>query len=204
MKRKLVAAICIVCLVACSIFLYHRLFAYIVEYNVGNSFARNEMYASAGAEYEKALSRDVPEGKECSIRINYALCMVRSLGEDYAEPDRADVSVSVLEDARNVLLEDNCATEEGTGHSEEAEQLREEIERLLEELRQSSSGEEDEDTKQAQAEDASTKEEDIREQNIRRQLGEMQSKSFQERREEEQFMAEFDAEIVFDYDGDIW
>jgi len=203
-KRKFVAAICIVSLLVGCVCIYNRYFAYIAEYNMGNSDYRNDSYNGAIAWYNKALERNLPEEKECSIRINKALAYVGLLGEGYDSPDRIADSVSLLEIARDTLLTDNCATEEGTGHSEKAEQLKEEIERMLEELqkKQGSGGEGEEE--QADPEEGDTEEAGAKEQNIRQEIERMQENAYQDRQEEEQFMQEFDMEINFDYEGDIW
>ncbi len=204
MKRKLIATIAILCLLLCFGWIYNRFFAYVWHYNLGNMHYRNYSYVSATEQYEKALEKNIPEEKECRIRINLALIMAESLGGDYAQPHQVEDSIAVLEGARDQLLADHCATEEGTGHSETAEQLKEEIEKILEELydkRESSEGENPED---GSSEGQQSEEMDAKEQGIREEIRQMQEKAYQDRESDRQFMKEYDYEVIFGYDGDIW
>ncbi len=107
---------------------------YVAHYNNGNCHYKGLDYQAAIADYRAALRANPPKNKECSIRINLVLAMLQQLGDDYAEPDQIQNSIATLEEARNILLEDDCATESGDGHSKTAEKLKEEIEKILEEL----------------------------------------------------------------------
>lgn len=112
--------------------------SYIAYYNNGNVYYRREEYGKAADLYRKALDSNPRhyEGKmdECDVRINLALAMVRGLGDDYNIPEKKEESLSVLYEARDVLLEDGCATENDDGHSQKAERLKKEIEKMIEEL----------------------------------------------------------------------
>ena len=117
---------------------------YLPYYNMGNIQYKKNQFEKAIESYEKALTYNIPEKKECSVRINLALAKLGTLGADFAQPDKLDETLSVLYSARDVLLEDGCATREGTGHSPTAEKLRKEIEKIIDELeqqRQSQEGE---------------------------------------------------------------
>ena len=204
MKRKLIAAMFIVCLLLGFSWIYNCFFAYAMHYNLGNMYYRNYSFVSAKEQYEKALDEKIPKGKECRIRVNLALIMAESLGGDYAEPDQVEDSIMVLEGAKDQLLEDNCATEEGTGHSETAEQLKEEIDKILEELYKQREGNEGENPKDGSEQDTQSEEMDVKEKSIREELAQMQEKAFQDRESDRQFMKEYDYETIFEYDGDIW
>ncbi len=204
MKRKIIAAIAIVCLLLCCGWIYNRFFAYAVHYNLGNMYYRNYSYISAQEHYEKALEKNVPEGKECRIRINLALAMLVWLDADYAQPDQVENSIMILEGAKNQLLADNCATEEGTGHNAEAEQLKKEIDEILEQLYEQQESGEGDDPESDTPEKEQGDEMDAKEQSIREELAQMQEKAFQDRETDRQFMMEYDYETIFDYDGDIW
>lgn len=204
MKRKLIATVAIVCLLLCSVWTYNRFLAYAWHYNIANMYCKPYTYDKALEHYQKALEKKIPEGKECRIRVNLALTMTKVLGPDYAEPDQIDSSIKILEGAKNYLLADNCATEEGTGHSEVAEQLKEEIEKILEELYKQQGGGEGEDPEGGSPEDVDPEEMDVKEQNIREQLTQMQEKANLDRESDRQFMKEYDYETIFNYEGDIW
>lgn len=90
------------------------------------------------------MTKHLPEEKECAIRINLALAMIGTMDEDYEAPQHVDTSLEILRRARDILLEKDCATESGDGHSETAEQLKEEIEAWMEQLDQQSETEPEE------------------------------------------------------------
>ena len=112
--------------------------SYKAYYNNANVYYRREDYGKAADLYRQALQAKPKHKKgnmdECLVRINLALSMVKGLGEDYAIPEKREESISVLLEARDVLLENGCATEADDGHSAKAEKLKKEIERLIDEL----------------------------------------------------------------------
>lgn len=205
MKRKIIAAALIAAILFCCVGIASKHFAYIVHYNNGNRYYRQYSYGRAIDQYEKALEQVIPEGKECRIRINLALAMLELLSPDYAQPEQIDNSIMILEEARGELLAQECATEAGTGHSAEAEQLKKEIDEMLEQLyeQQESSGRGDDSDSQQQSEEE-TEEMEAKEQSVREEISKMQEKAFQDREAERQFMQEFDLETVFEYEGNIW
>lgn len=199
MKRKIIVCIYIVLMLGCG----WLFFDYIFWYNSGNNHFKKMDYEAAIEAYGSALKAKPPNGKECPIRINMALAMIENLGDDYDEPDNIEDSIETLKAARDVLLEEDCATKKGDGHNETAEQLKEEIEKLIEELENkdddtgnSGSGDEEDDKPQ--------NEEDKLEQSIKEELQRIQSNAYQERQEQLQFTEEFDMEINFDYETPIW
>ena len=205
MKRKIIAAALIAAILFCCVGIAGKHFAYIVHYNNGNRYYRQYSYGRAIEQYEKALEQVIPEGKECRIRINLALAMLGLLGPDYAQPEQIENSIMVLEEARWELLAQDCATDAGTGHSEEAEQLKEEIDKMLKQLYQQQEGSGGEDPSDSEEQGKEEPEElDAKEQSVREEISKMQEKAYQEREAERQFMQEIDLETVFDYEGDIW
>ena len=204
MRRKIIAAVLIVGILLGAVGIYSRCFAYIIHYNMGNTNYRQYSYDKAIRQYEKALAQRVPEGKECPIRINLALAMLGTLGADFMEPGQVNDSILVLEEAREQLLTDNCATEKETGHSPEAEQLKKEIDAILEQLyekKEENGGEGDEPSEPEETKPAET---DAKEQSVREELAKMQEKAYQDRETDRQFMKEYDLETIFEYEGDIW
>lgn len=176
---------------------------YIAHYNNGNIYYQEGNYDKAIEEYYKALELNPPKYKECSIRINIALAMLERLGDDYAKPERVEETIEELNAAIDVLLEDGCATEEDDGHSETAEQLKEEIEDLIEKLQEQSESEpQPDDNNQSQPEQQD--EQDSYENNVMEQLQEIQSEAYLEREEGMQSLEEYDMDYNFDYDGSIW
>ena len=107
---------------------------YIPYYNDGNILYRQGKYEEAIEEYEKAIEAGIPELSECPVRINMALAKVATLDKNYKEPEHIDESLEILYAARDMLLEDGCATEDGDGHSKRAERLKRDIEAAIKEL----------------------------------------------------------------------
>ncbi len=102
-------------------------------YNMGNAFYEQGDYESAQGFYVYALRQDLKEGEECPIRINLALSLLATIRYDHLEePSVRSKAIQTLNTARGVLLEEGCAADgEETGHSPEAQKLKEEIDALL-------------------------------------------------------------------------
>lgn len=196
---------------------------YIAYYNKGNICYQKENYLDAIEAYNMALKKNPPEEKECAIRINIALTMLATIKDSYQNPTYVDECLTVLYEAREVLLENGCATAEGEGHSKKAEQLREEIEAMINELEQKQSESEDqkesdsteeteasteevteEETTEEETTEEKQQEEDSSEEDIEKKMKERQSKANKERQENLQQHNEFDFEFDFDSDGLIW
>ena len=82
-------------------------------------------YEEAIENYKIALEQKSPhEDEECYIRINLALAIIATLNEDYDSAENIQQSIDTLTEARQHLVEEDCATEEGDGHNETAEKLK--------------------------------------------------------------------------------
>jgi tetratricopeptide (TPR) repeat protein len=184
---------------------------YVAYYNQGNIYYQQGEYLNAIDAYDKALEENPPEGKECAIRINKVLAMLATVGELYNDPAFTDTVLPILYEARNVLLEEDCATEAGDGHSAEAEQLKKEIEEMIKEVEKQQSesdfSKEPDDKKSEQDEKNTTKkqsEEDAFEDDVKKAIQEKQSKANKERQEGLQFYEDMEKDYNFDSDGRIW
>ncbi|MBQ9609544.1 MAG: tetratricopeptide repeat protein [Lachnospiraceae bacterium] len=187
---------------------------YIAYFNSGNIYYQKHDYDDAIKEYNSALNANPPKLKECPIRINLALAMIGKIPDDYDSPDNIDETILTLKEAREVLLEDGCATEDGDGHSSTAERLKKEIDDLIDELEEkkdNNNGNDDDgdDNQQdnnqnpsdATSTDAETDAESERENEIEEQLMQMQQEAYEDREEE---LQSFDDINIYMYDGDIW
>lgn len=185
---------------------------YVAYYNQGNVYYQQGDYLNAIDAYERALEANPPEEKECSIRINIALAMIATIGDLYKDPAYADDVLTVLYEARDVLLENGCATESGDGHSATAEKLKEEIEALIKEIekqqKESQSSDESDDQNNGKDEKTNTTEveteEDTYEKDVKKAIQEKQSKANQERQAGLEFYENLDDGYNFDSDGRIW
>lgn len=178
---------------------------YIAHYNQGNIYYENYSYENAILSYKEALSLNPPEEKECAIRINLALAMLGTMEEDYASYENRDTSLEILTGARDVLLEEGCATESGDGHSKTAEQLKEEIEIMIWQLEQQSGTETEEGKDNEEGSEEKQEEpEDTFEDDVKKTLQEKQSKANKERKESIEYYEELEKDYNFDDDGYIW
>ncbi len=198
--RKIIAAVFILLVVLCC-FLFFR---YIYFYNQGNDRYERLDYAGAIESYEHAINANPPHFKECSVRVNLALAMIYNMGPDWALPENIDSSIETLMAARDILLEDGCATDDGDGHSEPAQQLKEEIDKLLEQLQQQQSNPDDSETETDGGPDTPPPIDEETEQGIKEEMQNIQNDAFNERQEEQQMMEDWDTDMNFDYNMKIW
>ena len=119
---------------------------YIYYYNLGNIYYKNGDFDKAIESYEKALELNKAKEKECDIRINLALAKLEKIDDDYNQEENIDETIDILDDAREVLLEEECATEDGDGHNSEAQELKEDIDDFEEELKKNKKEENDKDS----------------------------------------------------------
>ena len=205
MKRKLFAAAFILIIALCC-FLFFR---YIFYYNKGNNLYERYDYAGAIEAYESALNAHPPHflsHKECSVRVNLALAMIYNMGPDFADPINIDNSIETLIAARDILPEDGCANNEGDGHSEPAQQLKEEIDKLLEELQQQQEPQPDdsEDNTDGGGGGQEPPIDEETQQQIQDELQNIQTDSFNERQEIIQSNEDFDSDVNYGLDDKIW
>ena len=109
---------------------------YINPYNRGNIFYSLGDYDRAIAEYYLALSYNPPEPADCMIRVNYALALIAPIDPDKINEDNLEEVLDILDEARDILCEDGCANDKGTGHYDPAQTLKDEIDEFEEELLQ--------------------------------------------------------------------
>lgn len=177
---------------------------YLAHYNMGNIHYQNGDYQAAIDEYKNALEADPGHDEECSVRINLALAIIGTLGEDYVSEENVETSIATLTEARNVLIEEKCATDSGNGHSETAETLKKEIDDLIDQLKntQTENPEQNNDPNNKPNEDE--EDDDDYEQNIKEQLQQQQMDSYEERMQNLDYYDEFDNEMNFDANGRVW
>lgn len=200
MKRKIIAAAFILLIVLCC-FLFFR---YIFIFNKGNRLYERFDYPSAIEQYQNALEAHPPHFKECSVRVNLALAMIYNMGEDFAAPENIENSIKTLMEARDILLEDGCASDEGDGHSEPAQQLKEEIDKLLEQLQQQQNPDQSEDESDGGEGGGQPPIDEETEQQIQQELQDIQNQGQEERIEEQQIQEDLESELNFDYGYKIW
>ena len=114
---------------------------HVVPGNLGNAAYQRGEYELAAEYFRAALKRNPPaEGTECALRVNLALSILHTYPfetVDRQDSGQVDEAVKVLLSARSVLTEHGCACEESgasSGHSEEAENLKRDIDGMLAKL----------------------------------------------------------------------
>ncbi len=200
MKRKIIAAVFILVMVLIGFLLFWHLFLY----NRGNREFERMNYSGAIEEYQNALNTFLMHPKECSVRINLALAMIYNLGPEFAEPENVEHSIEVLLAAKDVLLEENCATLDGDGHSATAEQLKKEIDELIIKLQMPPSSESSPDEEEETETDSSGGIDEETEQNIMEELQQTQSTATQERQENIEMMEDWSDEPNLEFNISNW
>ena len=197
--------------------------SYIVHYNQGNLFYKCGNYEEAIRSYKKTLALHVPKKKECDVRVNLALAMLGTIKDTYKDLSYAEQTMQVLLAARDVLLEEECAKDDGEGHDEEAQKLKEEIDKMIENLQNQQSGNdnsgedpnESEDDPQEQGsndpkeqeseeQQAQAEQKKQREEMMKNQLKEKQERAAQEREDELSYVRGFEEEYNFLNEDPIW
>ncbi len=101
---------------------------YVPAYNLGNVYYQKGEYENAVNKYKEALKYHPPQKYDCKIRINEVLALLATFHEDKVTVENYDESIEYLQNAKAILCENGCATEEGDNwHSVNAQQLKEDI-----------------------------------------------------------------------------
>ncbi len=102
---------------------------YVNYYNRGNIYYALGQYDLACQEYEKALQgRRLEEYSDCRLRVNYALAIVKQIDPNNITEDNIDEVLAMLDEARDLLCEDGCASRtDNSGHYPDAQTLKNEI-----------------------------------------------------------------------------
>lgn len=183
--------------------------SYAARYNYGNTLYKNNNFDGAIEEYKKALSLFPPKKKECAIRINLSLAMLKKMNlEDESDKNKTE-NLNILKEAREVLCENGCANRnDDNGHSEEAEKLKKDIDKMINELQNKKDEKSDKNEEQEKEEQEKTEEQKQEEQKKKEKekisnakqekLKEIQSESLKVRQEE---LEQYKYSVDYDYYG---
>lgn len=109
--------------------------SYVAPYNYGNILYQKGEYEVAIKEYEKALNTLIPKEKECMVRINYALAICKTVQVREKDEESIKQAIEKYNSAIDILTEKGCANKNNIkGHSQEAEQLRKDIQKEIDRL----------------------------------------------------------------------
>lgn len=174
---------------------------YVSYYNNGNIEFKHDNYNEAIVEYEKALRSGVPKNKECLVRINMALAMIETI--DFESGSTED-ALKTLKEARETLIEKGCADDKNSGHNADAQQLKNDIDKLIEEIENSSGESSDNNQQDSESNSDKKDKKDKKEQTTEEKLEELKEQSQKERdnnMEESAYMKYFNQEY---YHGNVW
>ena len=170
MKKLIIGIGTALILIAVAVAIYLQL--YIFHYNRGNEFYELGQHEKAVAEYEKSLKLYVPKGKECDIRVNYALSMCAGLNLNditaLTEDEKTEI-INTLETAIDILVEEECAhRNDNNGHDEEAQKLKNELQEIIDMLKQEQeqpqeSDDDEEEMEQPQEDELSEEQQQLQE-----------------------------------------
>ena len=175
--------------------------SYIAHYNYGNVLYKNGKYDLAMEEYEKALKGEIPEYNECNIRINYALAICKTVQVDEKNQDSIKKAINTYLTAIDILTEDGCANKkDNNGHSKDAEQLKQDIIKEIERLKNLLNSDEDKEKDDEDNEENDEKNEQDSEETQKDKEIEAQIKNIKEEATKEQRETESRYEHTGDFD----
>ncbi len=121
---------------------------YVAPYNLGNVEYQRGNYDKAIYYYALAYQNGPPEhpehDEECRIRVNLALSMCHTIdfdNLDYSDAEAVAEAMVTLQQARAILTEAECASEpvgSDDGHYRDADKLKHDIDKMLEQLQSQS------------------------------------------------------------------
>lgn len=179
--------------------------SYLPYYNLGNCYYQGGDYSTAAAYYYQALSyENVPEDRDIPIRINLALALCYSIDFDNLKTD-TDIqgALQILYSARDILMEKGYANDEGTGTDATAQQLKEDIDKMIEKLQQQQNNNDNSDDQEQQQQEEQQEEQDQDDQQKQEQpqpmtqeeiqeIQDNRTKSASERAEEQEYYGKYD------------
>ena len=136
------------------------------SYDLGNAAYEREEYAEAESYFREAAQNGAGEPADCDIRVNWALSICYQIDFDDLDTDmKRQRAISRLHEASDVLCEHGCAVwgREGTWHDDDAQQLEDDIEKMLSQLEQGG-GDGDQDQDQDESEEEKQKREQQKQQ----------------------------------------
>ena len=108
---------------------------YINHFNRGTVFYKLGDYEKAKQEYQMALNLRPSDPYDCKTRVNYALSFVTPIDTSAIDEDNYEDVIEICEQAKAILSEKKCATENNDGHYYAAQKLYNEINDFEDELR---------------------------------------------------------------------
>ena len=133
--RRVLYVICLVLFVV--LFVRYKIYKQAkIYYNKGVNFYKDEDYYFAEKYFSYSLLYKIPKRLECKSRINYALSITTPITKESVTPENFDESIERLTEARDILVQHDCAhMYDSDGHNKKAQTLKEEIDEYIEYLK---------------------------------------------------------------------
>lgn len=171
---------------------------FIAYYNEGTVLYQKKSYEDAVDKFNSALEKNPSEKYVCDIRVNLALTKLELVDETNCED-----AVDKLKEIKSILYENNCATEDGSGSSQAANDLLKEIVNKEEDIatKCSSSSDSDDSEDSEDSDDSDSNNQEQKEKEIEEKLKEQQKQSMETRGEEMEY---YENEYVYNRDEKRW
>ena len=133
--RRVLYVVCLVLFVV--LFVRYKIYKQAkIYYNKGVNFYKDEDYCFAEKYFSYSLLYKIPKRLECKSRINYALSITTPITKESVTPENIDESIERLTEARDILVQHDCAhMYDSDGHNKKAQTLKEEIDEYIEYLK---------------------------------------------------------------------
>lgn len=205
MKILRIIAIVLFLIIARHFFVNRMMIHY---YNSGNKAYRQGDYYTAGLYYQDSLWRKPRKKQDCKVRINYALSIVKQITPESVTYENLEESISRLEEAKDILTENECAGDDAEGHNKTAQKLKDEIDEYIKWLKENTEQPEEEkkeeenpEEQKKEEENKMTEEEDKKLQEIKSNLEKDAMLGQEERYETDEMYKDWDYSY---FDGKNW
>lgn len=164
--------------------------SYIANYNYGNILYQKGEYEQAIEQYKNALKGIIPKNKECSIRINYALSICKTVTVDKENQESIEKAIETYQSAIEVLTEKGCANKNDTnGHNQNAEQLKKDIQNEINNLKNIQNNEKEDQSEKNNNKDTQENE------TIKDKIQDIKEQATQEQRKQEEFYKNYNKDF---------
>lgn len=167
---------------------------YIAPFNQGDLYYKQGFYDQAIEQYQKALKKHPTRKAICDIRVNWALALTVPLDTESKDIQILDENIRVIQEAKDILLEDGCANaDHESGHDKEAQELYNILDQLQQQQEQKKQEQQQQDQNQDQNQDQSQDQDQNQDQNqnqdqeqdpLEQQFQELQEEAAEAREEE--------------------
>ena len=159
---------------------------YVGEYAHGVASYQRQEYAQAEQYFAMAAQQTNAEPYDCDIRTNWALSICYQIDFEHLDDDQSrEQAINRLLEASAILCEDGCAVwgRQGEWHDDEAQQLEDDIERMLMNLQsqQENQGDDEDQEQQPPESEEEKQQRQQKQQELEQQRSQAMSASQKER-----------------------